>query len=437
MADACRARAARHSYAAASVGLVAACQAVTRHPEHPARVVACCGGMVIVSGLERMTFEVLRVVRANGGTVHCIVNSWENERIVELAERIGASWSTGFYFYSFASRPRSIAQAAPMFWDVLRTSAHLLRAASRFRPTHVLAPEHITVIRNAPALAMLRVLGVPVVFRLATAPERGRVQELLWKYALPPFVTKFVPNSRFSYRRLTESGVPAGRIALIRNAVTRRGRSSNTDDDIVSLAASRRTILVVGQIAPFKGTHLAVDAVLRLLEQGVDVQLIVLGDVPAWPPELVEYVDRMRQRVSTCNADARVHFVGGRENVLAIMKASFLLAAPILQEETFGNVVLEARDVGLPVVTFERGGLPELVEHRRTGFVCSTPDLEGLLDGLRYFLSNADRRAAASENSLAAASAAGNDCTPPEFERRWWAMFAPPQQSSPVKVDAL
>ena len=46
------------------------------------------------------------------------------------------------------------------------------------------------------------------------------------------------------------------------------------------------------------------------------------------------------------------------------MNASYVLAAPILQEETFGNVALEARSVGLPVVTFARGGLTELVSHR-------------------------------------------------------------------------
>jgi len=129
-------------------------------------------------------------------------------------------------------------------------------------------------------------------------------------------------------------------------------------------------------------------------------------------------------------ADDRVHFVGLRENVLDIMRASYVMAAPILQEETFGNVILEARDVGLPIVTFARGGLTEMVDHKNTGFVCSTPDLEGLLDGLRYFLSNADRRAAASDNSLAAAAAANNDCTRPEFERRWWAMFARQEANS-------
>ena len=430
MAQACRARAARYNFAAASTGLVAACQALADGSAGTARVVACCGGMVIVSGLERMTFEVLRVVRRNGGSVHCIVNNWENERIVELAERIGATWSTGFYQYSFSSHPQTVFQAVQMFWDLVRTSAALTQAAFQFRPTHVLVPDHITVIRNAPALALLRLLDVPVVFRLAMAPERGHVQQVLWRYAVPPFVTRFVPNSRFSYQRLTESGVPETRIALIRNAVSHRPPPKPVDEDIVGLASSRRTILVVGQIAPYKGTHLAVDAVLQLLKEGMDVQAIILGDLPTWPPDLVDYAEQIREHVSACRSADRVHFVGIRENVLAIMRASYLLAAPILQEETFGNVVLEARDVGLPVVTFARGGLPELVEHRRTGYVCPTADLAGLLEGLRYFLVQPSEREAASVNSLVAASAPSNDCTPSEFERRWSAMFSSRQQVS-------
>ena len=131
----------------------------------------------------------------------------------------------------------------------------------------------------------------------------------------------------------------------------------------------------------------------------------------------------MRDRIAAAGASDRIQFVGARENVLDIMTASYVLAAPILQEETFGNVALEARSVGLPVVTFARGGLTELVSHGGTGFVCASADLDGLLDGLRHFLARPDERAAASARSLAAASAPDNDCTPGEFERRWWAMF--------------
>ena len=421
MAQACRRRIAHYHYAAASVGLVAGCQALARD-SGATRVVACCGGMVIVSGLERMTFEVLRVIRDNGGAVHCIVNDWENARIVELAERIGASWSTGFYWYSFTSRPKP-GQALQMVWDVVQTSAGLARVAPGFSPTHVLAPEQLAVLRNAPTLALLRLLGVKVMFRLAMAPERGRAQRALWRYMLPPFVTRFVPNSRFSYRRLIEQGVAERKITLVRNALSRRPVSAAIDQDVIALARARPTILVVGQIAPFKGTHVAVDTVLRLIAEGRDVQVLILGDLPTWPADLVEYAAGLRAGAAEAGAADRVHFVGVRENVLEIMKASYVLAAPILQEETFGNVVLEARSVGLPVVTFARGGLTELVEHGRTGYVCESPDVDGLSAGLRHYLDDRATRDAASANSLRVTASPDNDCTAREFDRRWWSLF--------------
>jgi len=425
MADACRVRANAYGFAAASTGLVAACQSVAPPSGEQTRVVACCGGMVIVSGLERMTFEVLRVVRTNGGTVHCIVNDWENERIVALAERIGASWSTGFYWYPFTSRPRSVLQALQMSWDVVRTSTSLAVASLHVRPTHVLTPEHLAVIRNAPALALLRLLGVNIVFRLAMAPELGRVQELLWRYALPPFVTRFVPNSRFSYGRLVDRGVPERKITLVRNALSTRYVMPQTDADVVALAASRPTILAVGQILPFKGTHLFVDAILQLRREGFDVQGIVLGSLPVWPAESIEYAACLRRRAEDEGQTDRLHFVGVRENVLEIMRASFLLATPILGDEAFGNVALEARSVGLPVVTFARGGLTELVDHGITGHVCATPDLQGLVTGLRHYLQNPCERVRASTNSLRVSAAPDNDCTTAEFERRWGNIFSP------------
>jgi glycosyltransferase involved in cell wall biosynthesis len=232
------------------------------------------------------------------------------------------------------------------------------------------------------------------VFRIGNAPERGHIYDVLWGRVLPPLVSDFVPNSRFSYGRLQETGVPARKITLIRNAPSERALAARTDEDVVRDVASRPTLLTVGQIAPFKGTHLAVDAALRLIAEGHDVQAVIVGSLPTWPPELVDYARGLQERVARAGATDRIQFVGARENVPAIMRASYVLSAPILQEETFGNVVLEARSVGLPVVTFARGGLTELVDHGRTGLLVPPGDPAALVDAVAALLDDEERRRA-------------------------------------------
>src|SRR5204863_4462070 len=108
-----------------------------RQPGHP-RVLALFGNMVSVFGLERMSFEVLRTLREGGAAVHCVVNRWESSRVVDLADALGASWSTGYYWYELRRRATVRAQLLGV-WDVFRTSMDLFRDARRFRVTHVFA----------------------------------------------------------------------------------------------------------------------------------------------------------------------------------------------------------------------------------------------------------------------------------------------------------
>src|SRR5262249_13638486 len=165
----CRAAVAGTDFAAMTLGLVRACRSVIAHspgpePEWeaaPLRVVACCGGMVIAGGLERMTFEVLRVMRDRGIAAHTIVNGWENFRITPLAEASGSSWSVGPYWYPLRRRDLSPSAAARMIVEVARVSADLLRVSRRVRPTHVLLPEFEAILPNWPGLGLLAARRVP------------------------------------------------------------------------------------------------------------------------------------------------------------------------------------------------------------------------------------------------------------------------------------
>ena len=50
------------------------------------------------------------------------------------------------------------------------------------------------------------------------------------------------------------------------------------------------------------------------------------------------------------------------------------LLFPIEVEESFGLVLIEAGIVGTPVIAFDRGAVPEIVEHGKTGFYGNTID---------------------------------------------------------------
>ena len=229
--------------------------------------------------------------------------------------------------------------------------------------------------------------------------------------------------------------MPVQKITLIHNAVSRRGEAENSDADVLALARSRRTLLVVGQIAPFKGTHLAVDAALRLIREEHDVQMLIVGALPMWPADLVAYTSGLQDRVKAAGASERIRFVGARRNVLGIMRASYLLVAPILQEETFGNVVLEAKSVGLPSVVFPQGGLVELVTHRETGFVCRDTSLEALMDGVTYFLADPDARVRASRRSIECTADPADEYAFARFAQRWRAIFALRSRGHPADRD--
>ena len=61
------------------------------------------------------------------------------------------------------------------------------------------------------------------------------------------------------------------------------------------------------------------------------------------------------------------------------------------------NVGLEAHTCGLPIIAFDVGGIPDIVSHKKTGYLAKPFKLKDLIDGIHYILKNKKRL---KENSL-------------------------------------
>ncbi|MBA2285633.1 MAG: glycosyltransferase family 4 protein [Ktedonobacteraceae bacterium] len=124
----------------------------------------------------------------------------------------------------------------------------------------------------------------------------------------------------------------------------------------------------LGRFVPDKGTHLAIEAAKR-----AGVPLVLAGTIDRHLPESVQYFQEM---IKPYIDDDQVKYIGPvnmRQKVSLLSGARGFLN-PIEWEEPFGMVMIEAMAVGCPVISFSRGAAPELIIHRKTGFLVHDVD---------------------------------------------------------------
>src|SRR3990167_8363170 len=74
------------------------------------------------------------------------------------------------------------------------------------------------------------------------------------------------------------------------------------------------------------------------------------------------------------------------EEILAkYYSAAYILLYPSIADNC-PLVVLEAMACGLPVVSFNTGGIPELVEHKTNGYIAEYKNQKDLEAGIKYLL---------------------------------------------------
>jgi N-acetyl-alpha-D-glucosaminyl L-malate synthase BshA len=129
-----------------------------------------------------------------------------------------------------------------------------------------------------------------------------------------------------------------------------------------------RVVIHVSNFRPVK----RIDAVMQVFARIVgrlSARLLLVGDGPE-----LGTVYRLGRELGVSHL---VEAVGAQEAVIPLLSAADVFLLPSAQE-SFGLAALEAMACKVPVVASKVGGLPEVIDHGRTGFLHPPDDLDGM-----------------------------------------------------------
>lgn len=146
----------------------------------------------------------------------------------------------------------------------------------------------------------------------------------------------------------------------------------------LSIPPDGRILLFVGRVLKGKGVDTILEALGPILESE-NLYLLYVGEEASPSGHFLDEAglpDRLRARIAIEGWEARVKFLGRRNDVATLMASSDLLVHPS-RSEAFGRILAEAMAAGVPIVASNVGGIPEVLEG--TDSLMVPPDAPDLL----------------------------------------------------------
>jgi glycosyltransferase involved in cell wall biosynthesis len=163
-------------------------------------------------------------------------------------------------------------------------------------------------------------------------------------------------------------------------------------------------LLYVGRISKEKDLDVLAEAYLRLRDEGLSIQLFIVGHGP--------YSEALGETLPDA---VFTGYLTGKELATAYASADIFVFPSTT--DTFGNVIIEAQASGVPVIVSDSGGPKELVEDNENGLITKSHDVEDFVRAIRTLIANPELR----ERMGNRARQSVIDRTWPTAFRKFWA----------------
>jgi len=139
-------------------------------------------------------------------------------------------------------------------------------------------------------------------------------------------------------------------------------------------------VLFVGNFISEKGADVAFDIAEKMIQERKDVRFVFIGN--PIDHKLLHKIEKLRQTGKALF----LKNLSENELIKWYNKSSVIIFPS--KYEAFGKVIAEAQACGTPAIVTKVGGLPEVVEDKKAGFLVDYGDWASMKEKIEFFLDN-------------------------------------------------
>jgi len=269
--------------------------------------------------------------------------------------------------------------------------------------TGLLRERHVAVIHshefgaNTWGTMAGRLARVPVVATLHGRSYYADRTRRRLAYRVVSRAATMVAVSEDVRRFVVESaGVSSQRVRVVHNGI---GPQSPVPPEVIQrarlelgISSGQPVVTVVGSLYPVKGHRYLLEAVPQILKTCPSTVFLFAGRG--------DCETALREQARTLGLEARVRFLGLRQDVPTLLQLGDVFVQPSLSEG-LSIAILEAMAAARPVVTTRVGGNPELVVEGETGLLVEPADAAALASAVTRILADPAEGRRLGDNGLA------------------------------------
>ena len=344
------------------------------------RILAVISGTELF-GSERANLEALRALHSRGAEIHVAVSGRvEGGGATGIRARELGFTTFEMPFGSHFAREWMLNDPAYRNRQLKRiwTNGRLLSKKIReIQPTVLMFSTVLSFIFCCSSALLHR---IPVIYRIGDAPPAdSKFQMFFWKWLIRRANHVVCVSDFILHEVRRHSNKNLDQLTRIYNTpITRTGEPNKRLVRNLQKLKRQTQYLFVGQIGSMKGVDHLVNAFIEINSPEIGCWIVGGSE------HSKKFEAELHELIKKSNTKTKIEFFGFCSDPRPHYITTDWVIVPSVYPEPLGNIVQEAAEWKTPSIVSNRGGLPELIQHKIDGMILAEPEKSEIIRAVKW-----------------------------------------------------